>query len=53
MAYLKNRFISESGRVISDISEISNLIALEGFLGTVDIEKVFDLVSHCFSLQVL
>ena len=52
-AYVKNRFISESGRVISDILEISNLLALEGFLVTVDIEKAFDLVNHYFLLQIL
>ena len=38
-SYVKNRFISESGRVISDILEISNLLALEGFLVSIDIEK--------------
>ena len=36
-AYVKNRFISESGRVISDILEISNTLALEGFLLAGDI----------------
>ena len=41
-AYVKNRFMSESGRV-----------ALEGFLVAVDIEKVFDSVNHCFLLQIL
>ena len=41
-AYAKNRFISESGRMILDILEISHLLALEGFLVTVDIEKVYD-----------
>ena len=48
---LKNRFISERGRVMSDILEVSNLLALEGFLVTVDIEKVFDSVNHCFLLR--
>ena len=52
-AHVKNRFISESGRVISDILEISNSLALEGFLVTVDIEKAFDSVNHCFLLQIL
>ena len=50
--YVKNRFIRESGRVISDILEISNILALEGFLVTVDIEKAFDSV-HCFLWQIL
>ena len=31
-AYVKNSFISESGRAISDILEIANMLALEGFL---------------------
>ena len=52
-AYVKNRFISESGGVISGILEISNTLALEGFLATVDIEKAFDSVNHCFLLQIL
>ena len=52
-AYVKNRFISESGRLISDILEISNSLALEGFLVTVDIEKAFDSVNLCFLLQIL
>ena len=50
---LKNRFISESGRVISDILKMLKLLALEGFLVTVDVEKAFDSVNHCFSLQIL
>ena len=29
MAYVKNRFMSESGRVISDVLEIANTLALE------------------------
>ena len=52
-AYVKKRFTNKSGRVISDILEISTLLALEGFLVTVDIEKAFDLVNHCFLLQIL
>ena len=46
--YVKNRFISESGKVISDILEIVKTLALEGFLVTIDIEKAFDSVNHCF-----
>ena len=52
-AYVKNRFISESGRVISDILEIAKTLVLEGFLVTIDIEKAFDSVNHCFLLQIL
>ena len=39
--------------MISDILETSNSLALEGFLVTVDIEKTFDSVNHCFLLQIL
>ena len=51
--YVKNRFISESGKVISDILEISKSRSLEGFLVIVDIEKAFDSVNHCFFLHSL
>ena len=37
MAHVKNGFISVSGKVISDIIEIANTFAQEGFLVTVDI----------------
>ena len=53
MAYVKNRLINESGPVISDILEISNSLALEGLLVTVDIEKAFDSVNHYFLLHIL
>ena len=50
-AYFKNRFISR--KVISDILEISNLLVLKGFLVTVDIEKAFDSLNHCFLSQII
>ena len=49
---LKTGLKCESGRVISDMLKITNPLALEGFLVTVDIEKAFDSVNHCFSLQI-
>ena len=52
-AYVKNRFISESGRVISDILEIVTTLALQGLLATIDTKKEFDSVNHCFLLQIL
>ena len=52
MAYVKNRFISKIGRVISDILEISNTLAQEGFSVTVNIEKAFNSVNHWFLLQI-
>ena len=53
MAYVKNRFISENGRVIPDILEIANTLAVEDFSVTIDIEKTFDSVNHGFLLQIL
>ena len=50
-AYFKDRFISR--KVTSDILEISNLLVLEGFLVTVDIEKAFDSLNHCFLSQII
>ena len=52
-AYLNNRFISEEGRLISDIFEVSNLLKLKGLSPTVDIEKASDFVYHNFLLKVL
>ena len=39
MAYLNGRFISEGGRLISDIFEVSDLLKLKGLILTLDIEK--------------
>ena len=36
-AYVKNRYIGESERIMSDITEITKLKNLEGFLVTMDI----------------
>ena len=52
-AYVKNRFRSVSGRLISDIFETAKTLAVEGVLVTIDIEKAFDSVNHCFLLQIL
>ena len=45
-AYVKGRFISEGGRLISDILEISDNLKIKGFLMTLDIEEAFDLVNY-------
>ena len=50
---LIKRLTRESGTVISDILEIANALALEGFLETIDIEKGFDFVNHCFLLHFI
>ena len=40
--YVKNRFICEGGRLISDILEMNESLNLKGYIVTVDIEKAFD-----------
>ena len=52
-AYVENRFIGESGRLIADIIEINNVINKEGFLVTMDIEKAFHSLDHTFVISVL
>ena len=47
-AYVKNRCISEGGRLISDLLEMSEVLNKEGFLVTIDIEKAFDSVNDHF-----
>ena len=47
-AYVKNSYIWESGRLISDIIEITEIQNIEGFLVTMDIEKAFDSLDHNF-----
>ena len=41
-AYVKNKFIGESGRLISDIIEISGWLNITDFLVIMNIEKAFD-----------
>ena len=53
VAYVNNRFISESGRLISDVLEITNSLDIEGLLMIVDIEKAFDSINHSFLMCVL
>ena len=52
-AYVKNRDIGESGRLISDIIETANIRKMEGFLVTMDVEKAFDSLDHTFLISVL
>ena len=41
-AYVKNRCISESGRLISDVIEMCDILDIPGYLVTMDIERAFD-----------
>ena len=53
VAYVNNRFINESGRLISDVLKITNILDIEGLLMTVVIEKAFDSVNLSFLMYVL
>ena len=52
-AYVKNWFIGEGVRVLSDILEIRNIFNLRGYIATGDIGKTFDPSSQYFSLACL
>ena len=51
VVYGKNRFIGESGRLIADITEITNIFNKEEF-SIMDIEKAFDSLYHIFIISV-
>ena len=50
---MKNRYLSKSGRLISDFTEMCNILDFLGFLVTMDIEKAFDSLDHDFLSSVL
>ena len=52
-AYVANRCLGESVRLISDVLETAELLNLDGYLMTIDIEKAFDSVDHCFLFAAL
>ena len=52
-AYVKGSFVSEGGRLISNILEISDNLKLKGFLMAIDIEKAFDWINHLFLITPL
>ena len=51
--YVKNRCISESGRLISDVIEMRDILDIPGYLVTMDIEKALDSSDQDFLLSVL
>ena len=51
-AYVKNRCISESSRLISNVIGMCNIPNIPGYLVTMDIEKAFDSLVHDFQLIV-
>ena len=52
-AYVKNRFIGESGRLIDDIINVCDQKNIAGYLLTIDFEKAFDSLSHNFLIAAL
>ena len=52
-ASVKGRFISEGGRLLSDILEIADNLKTKVFLMTLDTEKGFDSVNHLFLITAL
>jgi len=52
-AYVPNRFLGESVRLISDLIETSKNFNIGGYLMTIDIEKAFDSVDHPFLYSLL
>ena len=52
-AYVKESFICERGRLIVDITEVSEIFIIDGILVAMDIEKAFDSLNHSFLLDVL
>ena len=50
IAYVENRFIGESGRLIADIIETIIILNIEGFLVRMNIEEVFDSLDNTFVL---
>ena len=51
-AYIENRFIGESGKLIADNIEITDVLNKEGFLVTMDIGKAVDSLDHYFVISV-
>ena len=47
-----NQTAYESGRLISDVTEMCDILDITGYLLTMDIEKAFDSLDHDFLLSV-
>ena len=45
---VQGSFTAETGRLISDVTEVTNLRKIEGILVTMDIAKAFDSLDHLF-----
>ena len=52
-AYVEGRFISEGGRLFSDILRVTDFLNIRGLVVTVDIQKAFGSVNHLFLITAL
>ena len=52
-AQVDGRLIGESGRLIADVLEVTNLENNEGYLLANDIEKAFDSINHNLLVAIL
>ena len=50
-AYVAQRCINESGRLISDLLSVTKKMKVKGYLVTIDIEKAFDSLDHAFLIS--
>ena len=48
-----HKCINGSGRLISDVTEMRDILDIPGYLVTMDIEKAFDSLDHDILLSVL
>ena len=48
VVYVNNRFISENGRLMSDVLQVTKSLDIEGLLLTLDKEKAFDSIDYYF-----
>ena len=52
-AYVNERFIGESGRLIDDVIKVCDIQKKSGYRLAVDFEKAFDSLNHKFLIAVL
>ena len=52
-AYVNDRYIGESIRLISDVLEYTDKHDIEGILFSADFEKAFDSIDHSFLFATL
>ena len=51
-AYIQKHFINKTGRLISDLLEMSDKLNVGGFIATMDMEKVFDSLDDGIGLNL-